>query len=66
MNPMLPEDSVVGSWDAGVIGYFSRYQVVNLDGLANSYGYLRAKGKEPRPRSTGDTGLPISPTPGPL
>ena len=43
MDRVLPEDSVVGSWDAGVIGYFSRYQVVNLDGLANSYGYLRAQ-----------------------
>ena len=32
--------------------YFSRYPVVNLDGLVNSYEYLRAKGKEPRPRST--------------
>ena len=43
MNRVLPEDSVVGSWDAGVIGYFSRFPVVNLDGLVNSYGYLRAQ-----------------------
>ena len=43
MNRVLPEDSVVGSWDAGIIGYFSRYPVVNLDGLANSYDYLRAR-----------------------
>ena len=43
MNRVLPEDSVVGSWDAGVIGYFSRFPVVNLDGLGNSYGYLRAQ-----------------------
>ncbi len=43
MNRVLPGDSVVGSRDAGVIGYFSRYPVVNLDGLANSYGYLRAQ-----------------------
>ena len=43
MNRVLPEDSVVGSRDAGIIGYFSRYPVVNLDGLANSYGYLRAQ-----------------------
>ena len=41
MNRVLPEDSVVGSWDAGVIGYFSRFPVVNLDGLVNSYSYLR-------------------------
>ena len=43
MNRVLPEDSVVGAWDAGVIGYFSRFPVVNLDGLGNSYGYLRAQ-----------------------
>ena len=41
MNRILPEGSVVGSWDAGVIGYFSRFPVVNLDGLVNSYEYLR-------------------------
>ena len=55
MDRLLPEESVVGSWDAGVIGYFSRYPVVNLDGLVNSYEYLRAQRKEPRPRSTSVT-----------
>ena len=43
MDRVLPEDSVVGSRDAGVIGYFSRFPVVSLDGLVNSYGYLRAQ-----------------------
>ena len=43
MDRLLPEDSVVGSWDSGVIGYFSRFPVVNLDGLVNSYDYLRAQ-----------------------
>ena len=43
MNSVLPDDSVVGSWDAGVVGYFSRFPVVNLDGLVNSYDYLRAR-----------------------
>ena len=43
MDRLLPEDSVVGSWDAGVIGYFSRFPVVNLDGVVNSYDYLRAR-----------------------
>ena len=43
MDRVLPEDSVVGSWDAGVIGYFSRFPVVNLDGLVNSYDYMRAR-----------------------
>ncbi len=42
-NRLLPEGSVVGSWSAGVIGYFSRLPVVNLDGLVNSYDYLRAQ-----------------------
>ncbi len=48
MDRTLPEDSVVGSWDAGVIGYFSRFPVVNLDGLVNSYEYMRiyVEGKE--------------------
>ena len=41
-NRTLPEGSVLGSWDAGFIGYFSRFPVVNLDGLVNSYAYLRA------------------------
>ena len=42
MNRLLPEDSVVGSWDAGIIGYFSRFPVVNLDGLVNSYDHFHA------------------------
>ena len=42
MNRVLPEDSVVGSWDAGIIGHFSRFPVVNLDGLVNSYDYFHA------------------------
>lgn len=41
MNRVLPEGSVIGSWDAGVIGYFSRSPVVNLDGVVNSYDYFR-------------------------
>ena len=45
MNHLLPENSMVGSWDSGVIGYFSHLTVVNLDGLANSYDYLRASRK---------------------
>ena len=45
MNRVLPEDSVVGSWDAGVIGYFSRFPVVNLDGLVNSYDYFHARNR---------------------
>ena len=41
-NRALPEGSVVGSWDAGVIGYFSRFPVVNLDGLVSSHDYFHA------------------------
>ncbi len=42
INRALPDDSVIGSWDSGVVGYFSRFPVVNLDGLVNSYSYFHA------------------------
>ena len=31
----LPPGSMVGSWNAGIFGYFSEVPVVNLDGLVN-------------------------------
>jgi hypothetical protein len=37
----LPPGSVIGSWDAGYLGYFTTHPVVNLDGLVNNYDYLR-------------------------
>ena len=41
MNRVHPEGSVLGAWDmGGTIGYFSRFPVVNLDGLVNSYDYF--------------------------
>ena len=43
VNAALPDDSVLGSWDAGAIGYFSAFPVVNLDGLVNSYAYFHAQ-----------------------
>ena len=43
MNRLIPKDSVVGSWNAGVTGYFSSVPVVNLDGLVNSYDYFHAR-----------------------
>ena len=43
MNRALPEGSVIGSRDSGVIGYFARFPVVNLDGMVNSYDHLRAR-----------------------
>ena len=49
-NRVLPEGSVIASYDAGVIGYFSRFPVVNLDGLVNSYDYLRMTGEEQNER----------------
>ena len=42
LNRILPDNSIVGSWDAGVVGYMSRFPVVNLDGLVNSYDYYHA------------------------
>ena len=38
----LPEDSVLASWDAGVIGYYAGRPVINLDGVANSVAYYDA------------------------
>ena len=46
MDHVLPDGSVVGSWSAGVIGYFSRFPVVNLDGLVNSYDYAQREGSD--------------------
>ena len=43
MDRVLPGDSVVGTGGSGVMGYFSRFPVVNLDGLVNSWDYLRAR-----------------------
>ena len=40
-NRILPDRSVVGSWNNGIIGFFSRFPVVNLDGLVNSYDYFQ-------------------------
>ena len=42
-NRLLPEDAVIASGASGVLGYFSRFPVVNLDGVVNSWDYLRAR-----------------------
>ena len=42
MDRVLPEGTLVGAWESGVIGYFSRLPVMNLDGMANSYSYKEA------------------------
>ena len=43
INRLLPENSVIGAWDAGIIGYTSRFPVVELGGLVNSWDFFRAK-----------------------
>ena len=43
----LPPDVRVGSWNAGVLGYYSRNPVVNLDGLMNDFEFLKVR-KEQR------------------
>jgi hypothetical protein len=40
INANLPENSQVGAWNAGVLGYFSEHPVVNLDGLINNFDLL--------------------------
>ena len=37
-----PPGTVIASWDAGVIGYFSDRPVVNLDGVVNSFEWKDA------------------------
>jgi hypothetical protein len=41
----LQGDVLVGSWDAGYLGYRCRHPVVNLDGLVSSYRYQRFLGE---------------------
>lgn len=43
LDQLLPEDAVIGSWDADKYGYFAERPVIALDGLANSYAYLRRR-----------------------
>ena len=58
MNRLLPEGSIIGSWDAGIIGYFSEFPVVNLDGLVNDYEYLHQYGGEHGPGMPQDLAPP--------
>jgi hypothetical protein len=41
MNDRLPATARVGSWDAGVLAYFTTATVVNLDGVINSFSYFQ-------------------------
>lgn len=36
MKLHLPKTAIVGSWNAGILGFFSERSVVNLDGLINN------------------------------
>ena len=40
-------DTVIASWDAGIIGYFSDRPVVNLDGVVNSFEWEEARDHAP-------------------
>ena len=42
LDSTLPEGAVVGATDAGILGYFSKHAVVNLDGLVNSKSFFDA------------------------
>jgi hypothetical protein len=36
----VPADALVGSWNAGVLGFYATQRVVNLDGLINNHDLL--------------------------
>lgn len=36
VNENVPEDAIIGSFNAGVLGYFTEQTVINLDGLMNN------------------------------
>lgn len=36
----VPADAIVGSWNAGVLGFYADQRVVNLDGLINNFELL--------------------------
>lgn len=42
-----PSDTVIASWDAGIVGYFSARPVVNLDGVVNSFEWKDASHHAP-------------------
>ena len=57
MNRVLPTDALVGSWDSGIVGYFARFPVVNLDGAVNSYDYFQALADGPDEAAIAQLGL---------
>ena len=39
LNSFFDDGTIVGSWDAGYVGYYCHHTVVNLDGLVNNYEF---------------------------
>jgi len=42
LNQNVARQTRVGSWDAGLIGYYARHPVINLDGVVNDVQWLNA------------------------
>ena len=40
LDELLPDDAVIGAWNAGAVGYFVNRPVINLDGLVNDAAFL--------------------------
>lgn len=40
LNSNIPTETIIGAWNAGVLGYYSKHRVVNLDGLVNDFEIL--------------------------
>ena len=43
INSNISSDTVLGSYNAGTIGYFSNTSVINLDGLINGKEYYKPR-----------------------
>src|SRR5229473_1834131 len=50
INQRLPKDAIIGSWDAGYLGFYSDRSVVNLDNLVNNYELFEATQQDQLPR----------------
>lgn len=46
INTNIPQTARVGVFDAGIVGYFSKSTVINLDGLVNQEAYSALKNRE--------------------
>jgi hypothetical protein len=40
VNRFCGPDAVIGTYDAGIVGFFAHCRVINLDGLINDFDYL--------------------------